>query len=829
MKVRLSERLRFRRSERKSELSIASAIGVLAALSFGVSAASADPESHAQNAQSDLVFVNREMGGVQAAVSRVTQATPNVDQRLANGEILYRTKDYSRAVVIFSEILEELCDENPCVHLPRNPSYADALWLRGETYYASHEYLSARRDFKFLVENGNDPRFQPYFGKSLARLIDVALRVNDPPEMLADIFARFNQIPPAQIDAGLLYAKGKGLYRQKDFSGAQQAFTAVAANTPYTHQAGYYLGLVAMQTARASVPQDPTIKSAASANYKLAIEAFRHVTDLPPDTSEHKHVIDLSWLAIGRLFYEMEQYQQASEAYAKVQRDSPEFDTMLYELSWVYVRLGDVQRAERALEVLEVSDPGSQYIGDGTLLRADLLLRSGAFDRQCMNGHCAAGALQLYEGVLAQYAPMLESVNKFLDKNKDGGVGVYYDKLVQQQLDSLDQNDALPPIATRWAREFEDGPAAFAVIDDINECKALIRDSGQLVERLTMLTGSNNAVKAFPELEAGEEAAIALLNRISRSRLEVARGLDDQEPSDLGGEINTVRNTRRDLMSQIDGMPTDQQAFSAREDDGLRQWNTVSQNLTQRSLEVDQLSAVVNGLRRMLKEDAQSGRVRDPQSTKNLQDELVRSDQELKSYRDEIGQLRKSVEYGRSQVGLGDSRYAGDDDARIKFRDAVEREVALGGQGQAGADVQKYSARVQPLVTQAHTMEDTLIHLRDTYRRQVSARTADLRQKIDTERRNLAGYQVQLDALDAQARDLVGQVAEKNFGLVRAKLKGVVLHADVGITTQAWEVRVEENARVTNLLIEKARQQNLLDEELHEVLDDGSPSQGNGQ
>ena len=76
-------------------------------------------------------------------------------------------------------------------------------------------------------------------------------------------------------------------------------------------------------------------------NYKPAIEAFRAVTVLPPDTPEHQHVIDLAWMAIGSLFYEMEQYQQAAEAYAKVDRSSPEFDTMLYELAWVYVRLGD--------------------------------------------------------------------------------------------------------------------------------------------------------------------------------------------------------------------------------------------------------------------------------------------------------------------------------------------------------------------------------------------------------------------------------------------------------------------------------------------------------
>src|ERR1700693_2964576 len=105
----------------------------------------------------------------------------------------------------------------------------------------------------------------------------------------------------------------------------------------------------------------------------------------------------------------MEKCSQAAAAYAKVDRTSPEFDTMLYELAWVYVRIGDVQRAERALEVLQVADPSSPYVGDGTLLRADLLLRAGAYDK----------ALQLYEGVRTQYDPMRAKVESFLGSTKD--------------------------------------------------------------------------------------------------------------------------------------------------------------------------------------------------------------------------------------------------------------------------------------------------------------------------------------------------------------------------------------------------------------------------
>jgi hypothetical protein len=104
---------------------------------------------------------------------------------------------------------------------------------------------------------------------------------------------------------------------------------------------------------------------------------------------------------------------------------------------------------------------------------------------------------------------------------------------------------------------------------------------------------------------------------------------------------------------------------------------------------------------------------------------------------------------------------------------------------------------------------------------QVADRSGQLQQKVEAERVRLAGYQQQLDALDNEARDLVGHVAQRNFGLVRDKLRGIVLRADVGITEQAWEVREEELDRVRSLQSERARQEQLLDEELKEVRDDG--------
>ena len=85
-----------------------------------------------RTAQTEVATVDQEAGSVQAAVERSKAQKLSPEQRLANGELLFRSKDYARATVVFGEVLEEY---------PDTPSFPDALWLRGETFYAAKEYL----------------------------------------------------------------------------------------------------------------------------------------------------------------------------------------------------------------------------------------------------------------------------------------------------------------------------------------------------------------------------------------------------------------------------------------------------------------------------------------------------------------------------------------------------------------------------------------------------------------------------------------------------------------------------------------------------------------
>lgn len=753
-------------------------------------------------ATTQINAVSQGLGAIKAAIagSRAQERSP--EQRIADAVLLIGSKDYNRAIGVLNEVVEKY---------PKHPTaYPDALKLLGETYFRAKQYYSARRVFKEIVDRGPDPHFSQNVGAALGRLVDITLRLKDFDKLDA-IFASMSKVPPQAIGSGLAYAKGKGLLAKRDFAGARASLASVDATSEYYHQAQYLTGLIAVKEAtpaagaRAESDPPPVVPKD---RYVRAIDVFQRATQLPPDTPEHRHVIDLSWLAIGRLFYEADQWSQAVQAYNHIDRSSPEFGPMLYELAWVHVRLGDVDRAQRALEVLAVADPNSQNIADGSLLRADIMLRNGQFDK----------SLKVYEGVRATYDPMRQKVDAFLGSTSDPAV--YYDKLSQEQLEALDNNSLLPPIAVQWARDAEDGPAAFAVIDDVTQCRELIKQSNDMIEKLNAVLASPNRVRAFPELKAGEEKALSLVNRVAHARLALGQGMDEVDDGALSGEAAAWRAKRRALQKRLGMVPVTEADFQERETQALKQWNMASQSLQRLNLQIDTLQATINGLRRMLHEAPQAGVVRDPDTVARFERELVQNERDLATYRGQMDALRKSVSSGRVQVGFGDQRFVEDGEVRRAYKEALSNEVRLASGGAAGAKLQAYAGRVAPLLERAHEVDAQVEATLAELEQEVHKRTREARDTVHRETQNMVSYGIQIDKLDSEARLVVGEVAMRNFGLVRDRLRSIVLRADVGITEEAWEVREEQQTRVRNLLLQKSREQKVLEEELKEVIDD---------
>lgn len=708
-----------------------------------------------------------------------------------------RTGDFEGAIHTFCQVLE--------LHRRgkvTEAAYADALFLAGESYFKDEQHLSAARHYRELVDKGMRRPFDAYLGRALSRLVDVFTRTEHP-EILDYVFAKLNELPSADASGSLQYARGKAYFARGDLGSARRSLEAVTRGGDFVHQAGYALGVVALKEgmARPDPPKDAKGKSQpAIQKFAAAVEQFHKVTQMPADSEAHRHVIDLSWMALGRILYETENYLDAADAYSHVDRVSPEFSDMLYELSWVYVRLGDVQRAQRALEVLSITAPETLDLADTSLLRADLMLRARVFDK----------ALELYQGVRQEFEPMREKVIAFMDASKDPAV--YYDLLVDEDV-FLEEKGGLPRTVIKWVREAAKGDRSFHIIDDQARSRSLLKKSKELVRKLTAVLRSPTRVRAFPDLKAGLERTVALLNKIAIARKSIGDGMDDVRASGFGGELGQARTERRSLAKRVMALPVAEGDFFRRENAAEGQWNGVSQKLQGLTIEADRLQAKINAIRSVI------GR-RDPGTRERLKGEIEGHERELLRYRELMASYREAIEIGRVQVGFGDQRFVDDADVRARHRQSITREAQLAAGGGGDADSAAYARSVLETLSRADAVEARLEGVKRELEEKIRVGADEIQKQVDAEADNLREYSGHLAVLDDEARKLIGEAAMRNFAIVRERLKSIILRADTGIVQQAWEMREEQRLRVRDLQRERAREEQNLNDELREVLDD---------
>lgn len=760
--------------------------------------------------------VEGKVGGVRARVERARRYEISPERRIAEGDILFRNKDYARAIHTFAQVTE-LHQQG---RVPKVAD-ADASFLLGECYFADEQLLSARRQYRRLLEHSSERAYEPYAGRSLSRLVDIALRTEDY-DGVEELTTYLAKLPSSDASGSLQYARGKVHFAQGDFAQARAALNQVPGGSEFDHQSQYLLGVVLTKEAitaaaddgapaasPAGAPPAPASDTTAApsprARFAAAIDQFRKVTRLPATTSAQRHVIDLSWMAIGRLFYESDNYLDAADAYNHVDRKSPEFSTMLYEIAWVHVRMGDYQRAQRALEVLAVTDPDSLELADGSLLRADLMLRSGQFEN----------ALKIYESVRQRFDPIRGEVDEFLAATTDPAV--YYDQLLEE---GVGGEKSLPPMVLTWARQEAEDARVFAMIDDVNRSRALIEDSRTIAGKLNALLSSSTRIKAFPELQKALQEVLGYLNQLSLARRDLALGLDDVAGREPSRELASVRAKRREMMKRVGYMPASLADFERREETGRRQWDELSQQLQRLTLQADKLQALVNGLKRVLEDAKEFGVAEDPASRERFKAEIEANERDLATYRQRIEEYRQAVEMGRVQIGFGDQRFVDDERYRKAFAEVLRAEVRLVAAGQDGERAQAFARQIEPLLGRIDRVESALLPARDKLDADASRRAGELRVKVGEEVANLETSAARLDELDQEARLLVGEVAMRNFGAVRDRLKSIVLRADIGIVQEAWEVREEQRMRVRDLQRERAQEDRKLNDELREVLDD---------
>jgi tetratricopeptide (TPR) repeat protein len=717
-----------------------------------------------------------------------------VEERLADGELYLRLEDYLRAAILLTDIVD---------HYPGHRAYPEAVFLLGESLFFAGDYLGARKRYAEVIDHGTEPMFQPYVQSALSRLIEIAIRTRDFRKVDA-YFLSVQALPSPTLSVTTAYFRAKYLYHravpiddvldtppdaslrgidQGRLEQAREGFLTVPSGTEFALRARYFVGTI--YTLRGE--------------YLDAIAAFHAVLGQEPANDEERQVVDLAYLALGRLYYETEQFDQAVEAYRAVQQTSPQFDQALYELAWTYIGMGDAIQAERSLELLSVAAPDSVLNADGKILRGDLLARTGRY----------AEAEAVFDEVRATFGPIRDELDRRRREHPD--LHAYFRQLVRENLDSFDIDDFLPESARPWVDLEGDYQRALDLLAGLSEARQLASETEELAQRITAVLSAPNRVSVFSDMRRQRERTTALRNRAARVRGTLIDA-EAQGRSKRGGELDRVRARRQELQADVMTMPVNTEDFVDRDFEELEEYRNAERKLQALRVEILGLEARITASKTGLAA-VDPGKV-DP---KLVREQLQVHEAEVTRYEEDLTWIRRRLEVGRLHTGVGDARYQADDVQRSKFIGLVGRERALAGSG--GPRYDSAFARVTAVERQLDQRDAEVASA-------VHQRVAQMMEVVDEETTNLARYRRTLRSFEGETEEVIGAITYLNFNHVLDRFNDLILRADVGKIDVSWARREDHRLRIDSLTRERARELQSLDDEFRDVMDQAQTSGG---
>jgi chromosome segregation ATPase len=316
-----------------------------------------------------------------------------------------------------------------------------------------------------------------------------------------------------------------------------------------------------------------------------------------------------------------------------------------------------------------------------------------------------------------------------------------------------------------------------------------------------------NRVNVFADTRRQRQRTTAAHNRAAILRTELM-GIEEQK-SPASGELASVRAERKQLESSIEAMPDREDEFSKRDDELLGGYKGLTRDISELDVQLLGMEARIVATERFLA-DTQDARM-NPQGVLAMQTELSGQRGAIGGYQSQIKELKFQLESARLQVGVGDARYARDDQVRQHYNELVQREHQLSGDR---------DPQVGQMLGRLAAVETTVVARDAEIDRVVDERVANMRKALTVEGGNVEGYRARLGELEKQAEDVVGGVTSANFSAVRNRFYDLVLRADVGNIDVSWADREEHRQRVELMTRQRATEIKALDDEFQEIMDE---------
>ena len=785
-------------------------LALTAAMALGFSAVSfAQLDDQSVGAlESDVRRLEGEMGRIESLwagpIDLTTQA--GMDERLSQGELYFLLKMYEQASLSLYGAISPPDALRPVdAELLKQPGYVDGIYQLAESLYELRNYTGARIYFEQLLQvEGHS-----YQARAITALMDIGTRLRDNSK-LQSYYAQYSALAPDGIPGEVRYLYGKALLLTGLGDAAATELTQIPSGDTHYLRAQYILGAALVRQAG---ERGSTGEYSRKQREKLeeALAIFTGVTQTPPVATEDKEVVELAHLARGRLYYELDQLQEALDAYQYVSWDSTQLETMLYEATWTYVRRGQMALADESLTNVEreakaqdeyqlalqqladlqALEPEGERGAEIELLAGNLRMQRAEFGE----------ADKIFSTLSERWGPIDEQLSGIMDdpKSRDRVL----DDILAMEDGALSVESALPPLAARRAAEDADVQDAIRVFRDIHNGRQEIQSTEKMLEKLESLISSENRAERFPQLRTMLSRSLTLENNIGLARAKASDLLSgaagDLSPA-IQQRLKNLQEQRRSLQQKVSSLPTSGAALQKRSDAFTAGYQKLDQSLHEKTLVLNGMRAQLNALDTFFS-GADRNSSTAPQAMQNTKRQLQELSSVVVALEEESQAIRKELDTVRTGTTLSGGQGSGEQDLRDRLQRVIEAETALLSQvgGPSADEVRKLDAQAMELRERNQEFLDRLY-------RTVDDHVASIQKVIDEERKNLARYATQIDAVSNEAEAVRAGAATEALEHVREKLHDIVVRSDVGVIDVAFARKQRETEKIGRLQRAKSKE-----------------------
>ncbi len=283
-------------------------------------------------------------------LQRAARRLPEADDKLENGNNMAAARTYLR----FLSLDPEQGSEN----------WYEAKFGLAKALYNEGILSGATTPTQQVVMAGAD---RPHFQEAFRILQELTRKIGYQPPALEELTQVLTQDLPQDFLNDFNYYLGKFFYDYGRNKLAVKYLNKVKEGSEDYPEALYLQGVAQL---------DPSIddKPEALRNFERAIRAGEQAEQ------ENEEILQLGYLALARVFYEVGLYDVALFYYQKIPRESARHAEAMFEKAWTYFQKNDFKRALGTFQTLDSPYYDQWYFPDLHILEATVYLNLCRYD-----------------------------------------------------------------------------------------------------------------------------------------------------------------------------------------------------------------------------------------------------------------------------------------------------------------------------------------------------------------------------------------------------------------------------------------------------------------